>query len=148
MKSIFIFFKEKIFDFDKFFTWPYLTVSPSVNTRYLYVYFGFFALCVIAGIVLAIYLSRTRQPKFYKRFLYWVDSFLIYIPLALVLHLLLRLGGIEPFNNRLTGLVIVSIWLIWFLFLLYYLIVRLPKYFGLYVEEKRREKYFKNGSKR
>lgn len=148
MESIFVFLKERIFDFGRFFDWNYLTISPSVSIRYFWVYIGIFAFLILCGIALAIYLSRSVKPKFLKKYLYWVESFLLYIPFFLILHLLIRLAGIEPLNTRLTALALLAIWLIWFIFLLYYLIVIIPKYFRLYVEEKRREKYIRDGSKK
>lgn len=124
-----------------------MTVSPSANIDYFWVYIAIFAALTIAGIVLAIYLEKTKQPRFIKRFLYHLDNFLLYLPLLLILQLFIRRIGIQPFNNRLTAVVLGVIWLIWFLFLIYYLIVVMPKFSRLYDEEKRREKYF-NGSKR
>jgi len=148
MKSIFIFFKDFFSNLADFFQWSYLTISPSTNIKYFWVYISIFVALIIAGLILNIYLSRTRKPRFKKRFLYYLDNFLIYIPLAFILQLVIRKAGIEPFNTRLTAVILGAIWLIWFGFLLYYLLVIMPKFSRLYVEEKRREKYFKDGSKR
>lgn len=148
MQNILVSFKEKVFDFDKLFNWTYLSIQPSSSIRYMWVYVFTLGAFIIAGLILLIYTSRTIKPKFYKRYLGWVSSFLIYVPLLLIFHLLLRTSGIELLSNRLSALVLLSIWLIWLVFLLYYLIVRLPKYFRLYVDQKRREKYIKDGSKR
>lgn len=148
MKSVFIFFKEFFLDLADFFTWSHLTISPSTNIKYFWIYISIFAVLIIAGLILSIYLSRTKKPRFKKRFLYLIDNFLIYIPLAFILQLLIRKVGIEPFNTRLTAVILGGIWLIWFGFLLYYLLVVMPKFSRLYIEEKRREKYFKDGSKR
>lgn len=148
MKSIFIFFKELYLNLADFFNWSHLTISPSSNIKYFWVYIAVLAVLVIAGFVLGVYLSRTKQPRFKKRFLYHIDNFLIYIPIALLIHLLTRKAGIEPFNTRLIAVILGGIWLIWLGFLLYYLLVIMPKFSRLYVEEKRREKYIKDGSQR
>lgn len=148
MSSALVFFKEKIFDFGRFFNWDYLTISPSVSIRYMWVYVGFFLFLIICGVALAIYRGRTVKPRFLKRYLSWVEAFLIYIPAGLILYIFIRVAGLQGLNMRLVALFLLFIWLIWLIFLLYYLLVIIPKYFRLYVEEKRREKYIKNGSKR
>lgn len=147
MNTFFSFFKEKIFDFDRFFNWTYLTISPSENLRHSLFYLIICGILIVCGLMLSFHMSRVTRPRFYKKFIKLVYSFLIYPPILMFVHFGLRYVGIEPFNNRLTALTILAIWLIWFIFLLYYLIVRLPKMFGLYELNKRKEKFIKNGSK-
>ncbi|OQA51805.1 MAG: hypothetical protein BWY43_00813 [candidate division WS2 bacterium ADurb.Bin280] len=146
MNTFFNFFKEKIFDFEKFFNWTYLTIAPSANTRHSLYYLIIFVISIIIGFGIFIYLNKVTKPRFFKKYLKNVAYFLIVPPFALIFYFASRFAQIEPFNYRVYALLIATIWLIWLIFLLYYLIVRLPKMFSMYEQSKRKEKFIKNGS--
>jgi len=130
------FFTQKIFDFHKFFNWSYLTKNPGSDLRYGSILISVFAAIVIAGLIMQIIVEKRKYPKFYKRYLKRIGDWLIYMPLLIVFLLLARLFDIGGVDSRIYLAAALAIWLIWFLYLLYYRIVVVRRFWKLYREYK------------
>jgi len=139
-------FKEKIFDFGKFFSLDYLNSSAPPTIRYWIVYVVVFTLVIATGLFIQFYFGRKVLPKFRKKFYKRLGDFLVYVPLVYLLLISVRRAGLEGLNKRIFVVILALIWLIWLGFLLYYRIAVVPKFQRLYLKRQREEKYIKNGS--
>jgi Na+/glutamate symporter len=138
----------QIIDFSKLFNLSYLTENPPVGTKFAIFLLVFFALAVIAGIVLSIIAEKKSFPKFYKKFLLRVSDFFIYVPIISIFLVLARMWGISGASKRIDLIVILTIWLIWFIYLVYYRLVILSKLWRIYYDRKRDERYLSNGRRK
>jgi len=128
-----------------FFSVAYLNESINLTRQNAIIALIVFALFVVFGIALQIFIGKRKAPHFYKRFIKWIGDSLLYIPLILVFLLSIYLAGFQV--KKLFFLIILIIWLIWFLFLVYYRIAKVSKLWYKYRELKRKEKYQENGNK-
>ncbi|MDH4358739.1 MAG: hypothetical protein OEV37_02220 [Candidatus Berkelbacteria bacterium] len=144
--EIFSFFKEKVFDFEKFFSWGYLNASASTILRYWIVYVVIFALLIVVGLFIQFYFGRKTLPKFRKKFYKRLGDFLVYPPLVYLFLITVRRAGLEGLNKRILPVSLALIWLIWLGFLVYYRIAVVSKLQKMYLEQRRKEKYIRNGS--
>lgn len=104
--------------------------------RYGSILISVFAAIVIAGLIMQIIVEKRKYPKFYKRYLKRIGDWLIYMPLLIVFLLLARLFDIGGVDSRIYLAAALAIWLIWFLYLLYYRIVVVRRFWKLYREYK------------
>ena len=139
-------FFSKILDYFKtLVSKSYLTSVPTTPVRFFWYWIGFLALCFIGGTVMQIILHRRKLPKFYKGYLFNVANFLIYIPFFLALFLFARLAQLDQFSKPLFVVGLSTIWLIWFIFLVYYRVVVISRMWTKYNEQKRKEEFLENG---
>jgi len=129
--------------FIQIFNPTYLREGISLPPTYLYIVLGILGLMIIIGFFMPSFFSKKVLPRFYKRYMKWIGDFLIYIPVVFAFLLAVYLAGF-PVANYFFVFTFV-IWLIWFVFLVYYRIVNVSKLWYKYHEQKRKEKYKKNG---
>jgi len=142
-----IFFKEKIFDFSKLTSWNYYTQSPDPHWRFGIPVLVVLTLLITAGFVIQWWSDRRHLPIFYRRYLSYWASTLIYPPFILLILALGRLLGIEVLSRRIIFAVPVALWLILILLMVCYRIVILKKKWREYRLEKREQEYQKNAYK-
>ena len=128
--------------FIQYFNPDHLREGINLPLAYVYIGLGVFVLMIAGGFVLQLFISKRTLPKFYKRFVRWIGDFLIYIPLIFILFLGIYLAGFTVYNYFFVFAFV--IWLIWFVFLVYYRIVKVSGLWYKYREQKRKEKYKKN----
>lgn len=122
------------------FSWNYLT-TPMQKPDPIWPYFVFFALSMVASIVLHIATDKKKMPKFQKRFIRKISDFLLYIPTLFQFILLAIYAGIKSFSLPIYLFILGVIWLIWFFFLIYYRLVILREFWKLYLKQQEEEKY-------
>jgi predicted ferric reductase len=149
IKSIFsqigLFFKDTFQSVPKIFNWEFLKTPLSGPSQYGLVYIIILVIIVIFGLTFQTIIGRRTYPKFYKKFLYKIAAFLIYIPVILIFLNLIIISGINLLTNPIYSVATVAIWLIWFLYLVYYRVVIVKRYWVKYKTYKKEENYLKNG---
>jgi hypothetical protein len=123
--------------------WKYLIRTTTAPIKYSLVIVIILFLFIIAGFTSQLFIEKKSAPRFYKDFLRRIGDVLIYMPLLLIFLVGGRYLGIEGLSRPLYLEICVAAWLIWILFLVYYRVVILPKYWMKYNKVKQEEKYLK-----
>lgn len=133
----------KSININQLWDWKYLIHTTTTPIQYSLAIVIKLFLFIVAGFVFQLFIEKKSAPRFYKDFLRRVGDVLIYMPLLLIVLVGGRYLGIESLSRPLYLEICVAVWLIWILFLLYYRVAILPKYWREYGKVKQEEKYLK-----
>ncbi len=138
-------YKMQIADFKNIFNLAYLNTTPTEPMKSAIFLLAFFAACLIFGVIYSVIVEKKTNPRFIKKFQRRIADFFIYIPVAMILLVLARIGLVATISKPIVLILAAAIWLIWLIFLIYYRLFVVSKLWKKYNIHRRQEGYLKNG---